>query len=129
MENKHSFSVAEILLVVTLVVGVALIIAWVTVPLFRGDRIDLYLRVFLLLFAVLVLGVLRLYNAVVANTRYNIALVKILTTLRKMLPGIHSTMQKQVLTTNSNTTRIKALSESIESAREVLDEITKKTKK
>ena len=118
MENKHSFSVAEILLAVTLVVGVVLIIAWVTVPLFRGDRIDLYLRVFLLLFAVLVLGVLRLYNAVVANTRYNIALVKVLTTL-----------QKQVLTTNSNTTRIKALSESIESAREVLDEITKKTKK
>ena len=129
MENKHSFSVAEILLAVTLVVGVVLIIAWVTVPLFRVDRIDLYLRVFLLLFAVLVLGVLRLYNAVVANTRYNIALVKVLTTLHKMLPGIHSTMQKQVLTTNSNTTRIKALSESIESAREVLDEITKKTKK
>lgn len=129
MEDKHSFPVKEVLILVGFVLALAGIVAWVTVPAFRGDVIEFYIRLFLFMFAVLLLAVLRLYNAVVANTRYNIALVKVITALHKMMPGLTSMVQKQTLSVQSNTARAKALSETIESAREVLDEIVKKTKK
>ena len=129
MENKRSFLVKEILALLGIVLVIALVVAWLTTPIFRGDRFDTYIRMFLFLFAILVMAVLRLYNAVVANTRYNIALIKILTALHKMLPGVHSTMQKQILSMNSYSARIKSLNETIESAREVLDEINRKNKK
>ena len=86
----------------------------------------MYLRFFLSLFAVMVFGVLRLYNSIVKNTLFIVKLRETLAPFIRAFPGIEKTVRTNTNTENSLKGALDRLSSSIEEATEMLSSIKDK---
>ena len=71
-------------------------------------------------------AVLRMYNAVVGNTRYNIYLIKAITELRKSLIPLRTLIQTHKTALGVNGTKVKSATDSVERLREVLESLRTK---
>lgn len=89
-------------------------------------EIRMYLRFFLFLFAVMVFGVLRLYNSIVKNTLFIVKLRETLAPFIRAFPGIEKTVRTNTNTENSLKGALDRLSSSIEEATEMLSSIKDK---
>lgn len=114
------------MLITGIVIGAVAVVTWVAVPLFYSAPLHFYARFALVLFAVLVFAVLRMYNAVVGNTRYNIHLIKAVTELRKSLVPLGTLIQTHKTALGVNGTKVKSAADSVERLREVLESLRTK---
>ena len=121
--GSNDSKLGDNLLIAGIVIGAVAVVTWVAVPLFYSAPLHFYARFALVLFAVLVFAVLRMYNAVVGNTRYNIHLIKAITELRKSLGTLIQT-HKTALGVNG--TKVKSAADSVERLREVLESLRTK---
>lgn len=97
------------------------------------SEIRLYVRVFLLLFAISTFSTLRLYNSVVVNSRFLLKLRESIIKIERLLPRITTLLETSKNSQrdnssaiNRNTTQINKIVESIKKAS---DEITRASEK
>jgi hypothetical protein len=117
--------------IILIILGV---IYWVVSPLINGGGIEFYLRVGILLLGVIAFGILRLYNAIVGNTRFLVKLREILRplgndiiTLRAHIGTLGNKVSKSTESTRSLNDSIESLTELI-SKMEIARKIRKDTK-
>lgn len=97
-------SVVAMLVWALLIVGVILLLLWVIYPLFSGlPEWYFYARLALVFMFVIAFGVLRLYNAVVGNTRFLIKLRETVGKMQNAIPGLEREMRN--LTSSVGTLR------------------------
>lgn len=104
-------------------------ILWLLIsPLFSGERYDFYIRFFLLLYVLRTFGTLRLYNAIVQNTRFIIKLRdithKFLTNIPLLDRGMRTLSSIMGSLKNSTDTTKRTIEKNIEA----LDELNKNFK-
>lgn len=91
-------------------------------------KIDLYFRLFLLMFAINTFAVLRLYNSIVQNTRFSIKLRETFTHFQQVVPALERAMKNL----NSTLGNVKASSDklkaSVEDNTESVEQLTIKIK-
>lgn len=132
MENRFYTTVKKIwvflkewtLVAIILALGMFLVY-WTVKGIFSNiflNRLEAYMRISLVIMGVGVFGVLRMYNSVVANTRF---LIKIREAVRKItqeLPTLSRSLKQTGSSTDRNNTYIKNLGKNIESlSKEVED--------
>lgn len=90
----------------------------------------LYVRLFLIMFAVNTFAVLRLYNSIVQNTRFSLKLREVMTKLQRLIPsversvksletalnGLRSSTDKAVKEMRDNTEKVNTLNDKFKSA-------------
>ena len=97
-------SVVSILVWALLIVGLILLFLWVIYPLFSAlPEWHFYARLALVFLFVIAFGVLRLYNAVVGNTRFLIKLRETVGKMQNTIPGLEREMRN--LTSSVGTLR------------------------
>lgn len=97
-------SVVTIFVWALLILGVILLFLWVIYPLFSGlSEWYFYARLALVFMFVIAFGVLRLYNAVVGNTRFLIKLRETVGKMQNTIPGLEREMRN--LTSSVGTLR------------------------
>lgn len=117
------------------VLGIAVIlgIGWLVIEpiIFWTDKSEwrLYCRLFLLLMAVIAFALLRLYNAVVQNTRFEIKLRDSISKITQYFPTLERALHtlSQVLSVNKNS--IEALRKAEEAHREEIEKLIEQSKK
>lgn len=124
--GSNDSKLGDRLLLAGIVIGAVVVVSWVVAPLFYAAPLHFYARFALILFAVLVFAVLRMYNAVVGNTRYNIHLIKAITELRKSLVPLGTLIQTHKTALGVNGTKVKSATDSVERLREVLESLRTK---
>lgn len=83
------------------------------------SEMRLYIRVFLIMFAVSTFATLRLYNSIVQNTRFSIKLREALLKFQQAIPGLERSMKNL----NSSLGNVKASADSLK--KEVSDNTDK----
>lgn len=83
------------------------------------SEMHLYIRVFLIMFAVSTFATLRLYNSIVQNTRFSIKLREALLKFQQAIPGLERSMKNL----NSSLGNVKASADSLK--KEVSDNTDK----
>ena len=139
MENDKSNSgrLKQWVIIGILAVVVLFILLWaIILPLIEyvtlstaESEIRLYLRLFLLLFAISVFGGLRLYNAIVANTRFSIKLRESIIKLAQEFPALERTLKSLITTHGTTKTSLHELSEALKDNVEMGQELLKELKK
>ena len=132
--NSWLTKIGAVLCAAVLFAVLALVVVWCTIaPVVNYVRtpseiteIRMYLRFFLFLFAVMVFGVLRLYNSIVKNTLFLVKLRETLAPFIRAFPGIEKTVRTNTNTENSLKGALDRLSSSIEEATEMLSSIKDK---
>lgn len=135
--NSWLTKIGAVLCAAVLFAVLALVVVWcIIAPVVNYVRtpseiteiteIRMYLRFFLFLFAVMVFGVLRLYNSIVKNTLFLVKLRETLAPFIRAFPGIEKTVRTNTNTENSLKGALDRLSSSIEEATEMLSSIKDK---
>ena len=119
--GSNDSKLGDHMLITGIVIGAVAVVTWVLAPLFYSAPLHFYARFALVLFAVL-----RMYNAVVGNTRYNIHLIKAITELRKSLVPLGTLIQTHKTALGVNGTKVKSAADSVERLREVLESLRTK---
>ena len=119
--GSNDSKLGDRLLLAGIVIGAVVVVSWVVAPLFYAAPLHFYARFALALFAVLVFAVLRMYNAVVGNTRY-----KAITELRKSLVPLGTLIQTHKTALGVNGTKVKSATDSVERLREVIESLRTK---
>ena len=112
-------------LIVVVVLGILALVTW---PLFEGNRQEFYIRLFLLLFALLVFAVLRMYNAVVNNTRFSIKLRDSVLTVEKAFPKLENGIRNLQNAVQANKTAVDTLTKNVQSQSTKMQELTEEIK-
>ena len=87
-------SVVAIFVWVLLIVGVILLLLWVVYPFFSTlPEWHFYVRLALVFLFIITFGVLRLYNAIVGNTRFLIKLRETVGKMQNTIPGMEREMR------------------------------------
>ena len=87
-------SVVAIFVWVLLIVGVILLLLWVVYPFFSTlPAWHFYVRLALVFLFIITFGVLRLYNAIVGNTRFLIKLRETVGKIQNIIPGMEREMR------------------------------------
>ena len=87
-------SVVAIFVWVLLIVGVILLLLWVVYPFFSTlPEWHFYVRLALVFLFIITFGVLRLYNAIVENTRFLIKLRETVGKMQNTIPGMEREMR------------------------------------
>lgn len=100
------------------VVGISLLVIlgllyWVVQPLFWETRWEFYARVVIFLLGIIAFAILRMYNAVVSNTRFLIKVREVLKPLTTELTVMKTTLKKATGTVNKNTESHRPLIDSL----------------
>ena len=102
-------SVVAIFVWILLIVGVILLLLWVVYPFFSTlPEWHFYVRLALVFLFIITFGVLRLYNAIVGNTRFLIKLRETVGKIQNIIPGMEREMRN--LTSTLGTLRSGAAS-------------------
>ena len=128
MEDNRRDRIIGWLLIGLIVIIVLALLALVTWPLFEGDKQDFYIRLFLLLFALLVFAVLRMYNAVVNNTRFSIKLRDAVLTVEKAFPKLENGLRNLQNAMQTNKTAVDTLTKNVQSQSTKVQELTEEIK-
>ena len=87
-------SVVAIFVWALLIVGVILLLLWVVYPFFSTlPEWHFYVRLALVFLFIITFGVLRLYNAIVGNTRFLIKLRETVGKMQNTIPGMEREMR------------------------------------
>lgn len=87
-------SVVAIFVWALLIVGVILLLLWVVYPFFSTlPEWHFYVRLALVFLFIITFGVLRLYNAIVGNTRFLIKLRETVGKIQNIIPGMEREMR------------------------------------
>ena len=87
-------SVVTIFVWALLIVGVILLLLWVVYPFFSTlPEWHFYVRLALVFLFIITFGVLRLYNAIVGNTRFLIKLRETVGKIQNIIPGMEREMR------------------------------------
>ena len=87
-------SVVTIFVWALLIVGVILLLLWVVYPFFSTlPEWHFYVRLALVFLFIITFGVLRLYNAIVGNTRFLIKLRETVGKMQNTIPGMEREMR------------------------------------
>ena len=87
-------SVVAIFVWILLIVGVILLLLWVVYPFFSTlPEWHFYVRLALVFLFIITFGVLRLYNAIVGNTRFLIKLRETVGKIQNIIPGMEREMR------------------------------------
>ena len=87
-------SVVTIFVWILLIVGVILLLLWVVYPFFSTlPEWHFYARLALVFLFIITFGVLRLYNAIVGNTRFLIKLRETVGKIQNIIPGMEREMR------------------------------------
>lgn len=116
------------LLIVALVICVLALLALVAWPLLDGNTHEFYIRLFLFLFTLLVFAVLRMYNAVVNNTRFSIKLREAVLTVEKAFPKLENGLRNLQNAVQANKTAVDTLNKSVQSQSTKVQELTEEIK-
>lgn len=107
------------------------VLYFVSSPLLNGNWMDFYIRLFLALQLVITFGVLRLYNAIVQNTKFLIKLREVGVTLSKVFPHLEQAVRHLTESVNrSKSTEdnlIKSLAKTSEDAQHIIEQLKRNT--
>ena len=96
------------------------------------SEVRLYIRIFLLMFAVNTFAVLRLYNSIVQNTRFSIKLRETLIKFMGAFPSLERAMKTMTNAMNASKTSMDSLkketSDNTDSVKKFTDSVNKKFK-
>lgn len=132
MENKH-FKLIGYYIGLFAIIAVILLIVWFIIqPLFfwsEMSEIRIYLRLFLVMFAINTFAVLRLYNSIVQNTRFSFKLREALIKLENLIPGIERLLKASNVSLSGNKASTDSLKTSVKSLEETISVMTNKLDK
>lgn len=121
MENKRHF------LVWGLFVAVILLVLWVIVePLIwwtQQSEARLYVRLFLIMFAVSTFSTLRLYNSIVQNTRFSIKLREALIKFQQSISAIERSIKGSSAKLDSSRNDLETLRRTINENNKILEQL------
>lgn len=111
-------------------IAVALGILWFIVePIIwwtQYSEVRLYVRLFLLMFAVNTFAVLRLYNSIVQNTRFSIRLKEALNKFAGVVPGLERSMKNLNSTLGSVKSSTDSLKKELSDNTDKVEKLTEK---
>ena len=91
--------------------------------------IDFYIRAFLVMQLIIMFGILRLYNAIVQNTRFVLKLREIGLSIGKVLPRLEQSLKMSIDAMNRNHTSeetlIRTLNRTVEEAQQITERLKK----
>lgn len=90
------------------------------------SEIRLYVRLFLIMFAVNTFAVLRLYNSIVQNTRFSIRLRESVTRLTMFIPGLERAIKTLGFSLNNVKTSADALKKGISDNTDKVEKVLEK---
>ena len=93
------------------------------------SEIRLYIRVFLLMFAVGTFAVLRLYNSIVQNTRFEIKLREALLKFQQTVPGLERSIKNLSTSLGNVKASTDALKKGVSDNTDKVEKLTEKIKK
>lgn len=128
MEHKFSNYLGWIILGIVSLVLLALIlepIIWWT----QYSEIRLYIRLFLIMFALNTFAILRLYNSIVQNTRFSIKLREVSTKLQQSLPALDRVIKTLIATLNGTKSSVESLRKDVADNTDKVERLTEKIKK
>lgn len=113
----------------TLVVICVLFVLWLFIePIVWWTPISevrLYVRGFLIMFAISTFSTLRLYNSIVVNSRFALKLREILTRIERLLPRINQVMESSRTSAKENTSAMVRLSSALKKLSEATDDFNR----
>ena len=89
------------------------------------SEVRLYVRAFLIMFAISTFSTLRLYNSIVVNSRFALKLREILTRIERLLPRINQVMESSRTSAKENTSAMTRLSASLKKLSEAMDDFNR----
>lgn len=125
MENKH-FKLVGYYVGVSVVILVLLAVAlFIVHPLLfsrsETSEFRVYMRLFLVMFALNTFAVLRLYNSIVQNTRFSIKLRESLYKIENLIPGLERMLKNLGVAMGNMKNSADSLKKSIDEANEKMD--------
>ena len=87
---------------VLIIVVAILLLLWVFVPTFKGNSLETYVRLVLIMLGLCTFALLRIYNAIVGNTRFLIKLRETMGQLKNALPALEREIRTATSSLNSH---------------------------
>lgn len=99
------------------------IIYWVLAPLFNGVSMEFYIRLALLFLAGIMFGVLRIYNAIVGNTRFLIKMKQVIAPLNTDIVTLRTNIGRLGNRITKNTESLRSLGDTISNSTEAFNKL------
>lgn len=103
--------------------GILGILYWVVKPMIYGNNMEFYIRLGLLLIGGIMFGVLRMYNAIVSNTRFLIKLRQTIAPINNELINNKAILNRLGGRVGKNTDTLKHMGESMTRLQEAMSKL------
>lgn len=122
MENKRFVNV----IIWVVFIGILFAVGFFVLhPALTGDRMETYIRAFLVLFILQVFGILRLYNSIVKNSAFIIKLRTSMESFKTLLPQLERVTKSLDTTLRGVKNSNDALKKSTDTSNERMDKLQK----
>lgn len=119
MANKIIYWV----IVGAIIAGILSVIYWVVYPLIVGVTMEFYIRLGLLFLGIITFGVLRMYNAIVSNTKFLIKLRQTLAPLTNDIINLRTHMGRLGSRVTKNTDALRGLGDNFNKVTESMTKL------